>query len=345
MSGLTHCQELRLDFPHPLWYPVCAVCEDKQRGALLTSEIGSCNMQASKDHWTEFGFQDITCDVPPDWDPTHIEGTYEKGYVRLDDPRAPRLEIRWEHSYRGVLLSRTIDNHIKLVNKEARRMGRELRVQRDLSLGALQFEEREFFSYKNHIQAIGLATRCRTCGRVLILRVFDAKGGKPLRPIAVRIFQSLRDHPEEGKSRWSLYGLRFDVPDRFRLVSHDLKTGRLRFDFVHRGAELTIARAALAGIVLKERSLAQWLDEAMPKLFRGFDVESRSEEFRGHESLVYSGRYKLRLRLTRLMVRPWFLYVRVWHCEASDKIYVFRVVGPEKDRDSLEKCLDLVYCH
>ena len=298
-----------------------------------------------KDDWTEFGYHDITCEVPSDWDLTHIEGVYEKGYLRLDDARVPRLEIRWEKPFRTVSLSGTIDNHIKLVTKEARRARREVRVQRDLRLGGSSFAECESFSYKNHVEAVGLATRCATCRRVVIVRCFAGEGRGTLRQTAERIFKSLRDHPQDGKSRWGLYGLRFDVPEGFRLVGSDLKTGRLRLDFVRRGEEMTVVRAALAGVVLKERSLGQWLEQALPKFFRNFVVEKRTEEFRGHPSVVFTGRYKLRMRLTRLMVRPWFLHCRVWHCERSDKIFLFRVIGREKDRNDLEKCVDLVYCH
>lgn len=298
-----------------------------------------------KEEWSEFGFHDITCDVPADWDPTHIEGMYEKGYVRLDDVRAPRLEIRWERPFRRVSLSGTIDKHIKLVAKEARRAGRELRVQRDVRLAPSSFDEWEAFSYKNHVEALGLATHCRGCRRVLILRVFAGEGGGALRQTAARIFQSLRDHPKQGKSLWNLYGFRFEVPEGFRLVASELKTGRLFFDFAHRGTQLTIGRAALAGMVLKERSLSEWLEKAQPKFFRSFVVEKRREEYRGHSSLVFTGRYKLRLRLTRFMVRPWFLHCRVWHCERSDKIFVFRVIGRRQEQNELEKCADLVYCH
>ena len=298
-----------------------------------------------KEEWSQFGFHDITCEVPADWDLTHIEGMYEKGYVRLDDARSPRLEIRWERPFRRVSLSRTIDKHIKLVTKEARRARHELRVQRDLRLTASSFEECESFSYKNHVEAAGLATRCGVCRRVVIVRVFAGEGGQTLRQTAARIFQSLRDHSKEGRSRWSLYGFRFDVPEDFRLVSSDLKTGRLLFDFAHKGAQLTVGRAGLAGVVLKDRTLSQWLEQALPKFFRSFVVEKRSEEFRSHSSLVFTGRYKLRLRLARLMIRPWFLHCRVWHCERSDKICVFRVIGRQKDKNALEKCVDLVYCH
>ena len=298
-----------------------------------------------KEAWTEFGFQDIRCEAPADWDPTHIEGTYEKGYVRLDDPRTPRLEIRWERPNRRVLLARTIDNHIKLVSKEARKQKRDLRVQRDLDIARLPFAETEFFSYKNHVEAVGLATRCGECGRVLILRVFGGTSGGSLRATAARIFQSLRDHPVEGRSCWSLYGFRFDVPEEFRLASFDLKTGRLQFDFMHKWSHITVAHAALASLVLKERTLEQWREQAMPKLFRGFVVKGREEEFRGHESVLFTGRQSLRVRLTRLMLRPLFLHCRLWRCPTSDKIYVFRVEGREKDKNALEKCVDLVYCH
>jgi hypothetical protein len=302
-------------------------------------------MRQTKDPWDRFGFHDVTCEVPADWDPTHIEGTYEKGYVRLDDADAPRLEIRWERAHRRVSLSRTIDNHVKLITKEERQQGREVRVQRGLALGDLPFEEYEFFSYKNHIEAIGLAVRCAACGRVVVLRVLAGERGETIRPTALRVFKSLRDHPEDGRSRWGLYGFRFETPADFRLVGSDLKTGRLRFDFAQGGSRLTIARAALASVVLKERTLGEWLEQAMPKLFHGFVVERRSEEFRGHPALVVTGRYKLRLRIFRLMLRPPFLSCRVWHCRDSDKIYLFQAVGREKDKNALEKCLDLVYCH
>ncbi len=298
-----------------------------------------------KTEWTEFGLHDVRCQVPADWDPTHIEGSYHKGYVRLDDVRGPRLEIRWERPRRRVLLAGTVDKHIKLVTREARKSREELRVERRLPLAGLPFEEYEFFSYKNHIEAAGLVSRCGECGRVMILRVFAGDDRGPLHETAARIFQSLRDHPADGKSRWNLYGLCFDVPEGYRLSTFELKTGRLRFDFAHRGSQIMVARAALAHMVLKDRTLEMWMDEALPKLFRDFVVERTKDTFRGHSALVYTGRYKLRLRVFRLILRPWFLHCRLWYCETSDKIFVFRVVGPASMKNALENNVDLVYCH
>ena len=51
---------------------------------------------AHDDEWTRLAWQGIAFDTPADWCPGQLQGSFETGYLRVEDELNIRLELRWE---------------------------------------------------------------------------------------------------------------------------------------------------------------------------------------------------------------------------------------------------------
>lgn len=294
--------------------------------------------------WTDFCWQGITMEAPADWELGAASGDHESGYVRLDGMDMVRLEMRWERA-RGKLTAReVVDNHLKQAEKDSRRAGQKTKQKRDIGLVRPPGVDCECFSFDAEAPSFGMVRRCPECGRNVFVRMMYRKG-ESARSVAQRIFGSLRDHPEGDRMRWRFFGFEFETPASAKLRERSLKTGCLEMLFRRGRDEMEFVRVSLAEIQLKKKGLRHWFEEFYGKRLRAYRGACKEEEFRGHKGLLYTGEAKLLRPIVTLLRLRRDLWARVWRCEKTDKLFVFRVTAKARDAAELMTFVDSVRCH
>jgi hypothetical protein len=307
--------------------------------------------------WTILGWSGITVETPADWELSGLSSDDKSGYLRLDDPQMPRLELKWSQSnQKKPDLQRILDDYFKLVRKNYKRKDTNLHIQRNVNLIKDEqfFEEREvvFFSWKGEYRASGVIFHCHTCKRVTIVQVMGHIK-ENIREKTVRILQSIQDHSAGQTTLWSAYQLSAEVPRRYRLDKHKLLSGYLLFSFVDGSRKVSIERYGLADVTLKEHDLESWFRAKYAKAVRGygFSIESSRDEI--DERLTLIGEqtrivdhipFAPALVIDKVMRRKTFA-ASLWHCHESNRIYVVQAIAK---RDAAKTATDIaasIPCH
>ncbi len=290
--------------------------------------------------WSPFAWQGIQVETPRAWELGAVAGDRRKGYFRLDDADMPRFEARWESGGSGESVHAMADRYLKkagLAGVEAAH-----KVERDVRLARPEGLETEFFITHGDPNAMHAAARCRDCGRVALLRVFY-RSDESLEPVMTRLFDSYRDHARGGKTPWSLYGLRIEVPENYALLRHSIRAGRVELEFAGKRARAVAARVGLAETVLKKSSLLDWLKKDSkgwwPACSLAFAERKRGE----HANVEVSGgeRSLARKTLGRLRVARGM----AWHCEPSNALYVARWFGRKDAASEFAAFAESFLCH
>ncbi len=183
--------------------------------------------------WTVFGWAGIELEIPTTWELSGLSGDQKTGYLRLDDPEMPRLELKWAHTRRKKPdLHATLDEYFKLIRKTYKK-GTELSFRRNVNF----IKEEEFFegrtvlgfSWKGSIRASGLIFH--TGKRITIVQVMG-RLKENWRPTVLRVFESIADRGDAPLTLWSAYGLKLGVPKEYKLERQKLLSGYLLFAFV-----------------------------------------------------------------------------------------------------------------
>ncbi|GIX07078.1 MAG: hypothetical protein KatS3mg115_1481 [Candidatus Poribacteria bacterium] len=294
-----------------------------------------------------FGWQGISARVPADWELVGVPKTHDpnEGYLRLDDGRHPRFELKWQaHPQRKFDIEKTLDKYLDAVRKEYGKASGGIEIHHDPTLIPRSkcpefFADREvlFFSWRGAYKAFGAIWRCKRCERVVLAQVLGNEGG--LRKLAASVLESLQDHPEGETVLWTAYHLEFQTPRRFRLENTKFLNGYLLFSFSDGAQRLAVERYGLADQLLKARDLEEWFRTTYRKELRGtFFVLDRPET--KAPVLILNGRDRRWIdRIDRWDLgasRRWdalFRRMRIgaylWHDEAANRIYVIRVLAKQ----------------
>jgi len=284
------------------------------------------------------GWQGITARVPADWNLGALGGDGRTGYVRVDDERMPRLEVKWS-SAQNVNTDRVLTRYLTQLGKTSRQDT--IAVARDTRVVSRRQQPTrkslECFSWRGQRQqGHGVIWYCPQCRRTVIAQV---RGGpqEDLLPLAGAVLSSLEDHGRDGWYTWALYGLAVEVPREFELARQQLMAGYLDLQFEWKGRRLRVQRWGMAEMALAERDLEHWVELEYVKRR---DVRWRLHPLAGeaHPSLELEGECrrpfhwlrKVAAGLVRLRP-PIFLSGKVWHCAASNRIYAVEEVHKEGD--------------
>jgi len=305
-----------------------------------------------------FGWQGIAFEVPEDWNLGKVTGDAGTGYLRLDDLEIVRVEVEWRPSKgrlpTGVLaISRIVDRYVDRLKGKAKKAGHTLHVQRDvhfLEEGALPDKDYETFTWNADYRAVNLAWRCKTCGRIGLVRVFS-RSNENVSNAARRLMRSLCDHAEEGKQLWALYGLICRLPEDVRLEEHFLRSGHIRLSFKRGKEELHVERIGPATLILEDVGQLQgWFERFFKKALKDYDCVVADGEILGHRGFRIEGSPQSRLKR---MFKPTLSRVRrsvylkgcVWYCEDANRIFVARATSKDRNSTVAEEIAGEVVCH
>jgi len=319
----------------------------------------------------DFSWQGVRLRVPSEWELGRVDGDADSGYARLDDARMVRAEVEWRAApVRGARrpVSDLVDRYIEQLQKKADKSSMDFSVQRQAKFLRdkrwLEGSEYETFIWEADYRAYNLARACPECQRIILLRVL-APVGENAEALVNEVLPTLEDHPREadqGRTFWSVYGMRFLLPAEFVLSDHELKSGHIRLTFEKDRGDRTlrIHRLSMAQMLLRERDLAEWFPSFFHKDLRDFKHivtagdPGEAQSVHGHESVRVSGEPRSRWRqilrpLPLVNPRPRrYLESAVWHCPDENRICVVEHLSKkhmEGGHDFLKELTDGYACH
>lgn len=298
------------------------------------------------DGWVPFGWQGINLSVPNDWQLVLTDGNHKKGYLRLVDETAVRLEMRWEDDKGEADLEQIVSRYVRELKKKARRERAEIKLQRRINVTSFAKSERaaECYSWESESKVISMATQCARCKRIVHIQILG-QGAEGVRSIARRVFGSLRDHPDGQLERWAFYDVQFAVPLEFNLVKPDLKTGCISMIFERGSEKLEFARLSLAHVMLQQNPLAKWLRDYTKKGLRFFSVTSEAGQLKSHEAVGFSGRKYLLNDPVGLIRGRLQLRLIAWNCDRNDKVFLCSWISRRSTDKAFADLVGEVVCH
>ena len=196
--------------------------------------------------------------IPRDWKLGAVGGDRKSGYLRIDDERMPRLQVKW--SPNRIDLIRKRDEYVKrlAVGKRRRPTGLEVDAEaKFLSGRGKPGKDFRTFAWRGPQCGYGVLWNCQACGRSLIAQV-TWRPEERLHDVARDILTSLEDHDEGGWRTWALDGLAFLAPEKYELGKWRWLTGYLEFNLAQEKRTLKVARWGIVSRILGKHSLSEW---------------------------------------------------------------------------------------
>ena len=300
------------------------------------------------------GWQGLTLTVPADWSVGSVSGDKTEGYLRLDGPDSPRLEIRWSESKGAPELTKTVQRYLTSLQRD-KKQPQPVEVDTDsrfISKRKVNKDDMRAFTWKGQSAGYGVAWYCKQCSRVVIAQALGRPDEKDLEDRAVRLLSSIEDHPRGDWTTWSLYDLHTEVPRAFDQAGVNLRAGLTELTFKRDTEKLVVARWGMAEVARRGQSLESWARRQFQKQWQPFHPTGEAATFRGHEALTVTGQstqpFGLVVRLGRHVARKDHadqLVAHIWHCEPTNRLYVVYGIVDVMHRSLLEEIRDRTRCH
>lgn len=275
-------------------------------------------------------WEGIACAIPVEWSPTILSGDRGRGFVRISDLEAIRMEIRWEPLKGAWEASPVVDRYESLLKKAARKSRTELSIRREEdhepSDGArLVVEEPSAVSYHRLM--------LWPDDRVVFARV-ETRPRRD-RKLARRILDSLASAARESRELWSVFGLTMRPVIGWSRTENRLSTGILRLGFGRDSRRLIVEQQSLGTELVRDRGLERLLDALCGQGEMRRQAGQVPSRWLGHEVLARVGRGRPPTRrrkarslagiLARRVRRRRDVAAGMWLCPVTDK--VFSVTG------------------
>ncbi len=300
------------------------------------------------------GWQGLTFTVPSDWSVGAVSGDKTEGYLRVDSPDAPRLEIRWNESKSPPELTKTVRRYLTSLQRD-KKQPEPVEVDADsrfISKRKVNKDDMRAFSWQGKGAGYGVAWYCKQCSRVVIAQVLGRPDEKHLEANAVRLLSGIDDHPRGDWTTWALYDLHTEVPISFDHAGVNLRAGLTELAFKRDTEKVVVARWGMAGIARGDQSLDAWARRQFRKQWQSFHPTSEEAVFRGHEAVTVTGQsvqpFGLVVRLGRHVAHKDHadqLVAHIWHCEPTNRLYVVYGIVDVMHRDLLVEIRDRTRCH
>ncbi len=309
--------------------------------------------------FVKFGWQGITMEIPSNWEISALSGDYDNGYIRMDDENSPRMELKWSKlREKKPDLQKILDEYFKGMRKRLGENADGLKIKRNIELIKNEdfFKDRDvvFYNWKTNVRANGAIWFCRECKRIVVIQIMGYLKESMLSD-TIRIFESVRDHPEGQTNLWSAYQLSVEVPRRYQLERRKLMSGYLSFSFIDGSRTLTVDRIGLADVILKDTNLQSWFRSYYSRQLRGygFSFEPINSEEDDDYRIKMSGQAKR--FIDRIPFSPLFVIDKIlrrklisaylWHCKESNRIFVIMATSKKGADELVHQVASSINCH
>jgi hypothetical protein len=299
---------------------------------------------------TLIGWHGIFVRVPSDWKLGAVGGDGKSGYLRVDDERMPRLQLRWTAG--RIDLKKKREEYAKRLERGRRRRPTGLVVDLDakvLSARSKPKKDMLGFAWRGAQCGMGVLWNCETCGRGLIAQVSWAPEER-MHEVAREVLASLEDHDEGGWRAWALDGLAFLAPQTYQLGKWRWLTGYLEMNFQEGRRMLKVARWGMVPQLLGGASLDEWYRRQSAGR-RDIRPQAEGVVIKDHEGVAAWGALRglgvavraLALRAIRRKPVNQFAAV-AWHCPESNRLYQVETIDAGEGT-TLEGVVESIACH
>ena len=320
-----------------------------------------------------FGWRGFSFRVPKDWDLAVDGGSYKSGYMRLDDPIRPRLELRWEYiPFEKAKEPREVaEKYFETLKERIKKRAKELAKTRKVSIKEIKIPELKvlnkgelkvnnhdaYFMYiKGPEDAIYVTWYCEKVEKQISLQLnFKASEYYNQKRILDVILKSFSCHSTDGFNFWYIYGLLTYIPETFHLSSRKLTTALSYLTFYEEknrkrtGRHLVIAYSGMANILLEDyyENLFDWFKKNLLKnvinnIAKVSIKQCKDISVKGHDK----GCYLYGESLSFFKSRKYYLNAYVWLCEERNRIICLAtLIKGDSSKNFLNSILEKTRCH
>lgn len=309
---------------------------------------------------TLIGWHGVSVWTPADWMLAAVGGDERSGYLRVDDQRMPRLQVKWSPG--PINLERKREDYAKRLAFRKRTLpgrGRPTGLEVDtkariLSQRAKPKKELAGFAWRGRFCGMGVLWNCQVCKRAVIAQV-SWLPEEELHETAREVLGSLEDHGTEGWRWWGLDGLSFLAPDGYLVQRQRRLSRHLEIRLGRRRRWVKVARWGMVDLVLQGRTLREWFVDQNRKRR---DVipgragwQGQEMAIKEHAGLAAWGEVRklaggVRKAVGRVFRRPasaaWAACA--WHCPQANRLYLVESVESEQG-EVLKGVVDSIICH
>ncbi len=268
--------------------------------------------------WKLVAWNGVSLRVPPQWEVSSLATSY----LQLDDGMGPVLELKWQQ-LKGFFSHKA---HLKKLARLSRSAAglhfRETPLPKIWRQALPNFEVQSFVWKGPEISGKGAILYCSACQRATLLQFYQ-KRGRDESLIPMQVLQSFKDHGEDSRVIWALFGMHALLPERFALVHHRFHPGHYQLEFRCRREQLYLSRWGPADVLLTDGDLLDWFEKGC-KEFRWCDAawlkkHTYDDNLALHGQSQRSDTIALRLwaRVTRKLPHFW---LRIWHLSGYNQI-------------------------
>jgi hypothetical protein len=300
---------------------------------------------------TPIGWQGISVRVPKDWTLGGVGGDHRSGYLRVDDEKMPRLQVKWSQGHTN--LERKREEYAKRLTVGKRKRPTGLTVDLEakvISHRAKPKKELATFAWRGPQCGMGVLWNCEVCRRALIAQV-SWQQPERLHEVARQVLGSLEDHAIGGWQLWGVDGFAFLAPEGYELGKWKRMTRFLELTLTTRKqATLRAVRWGMVPLVLSGRTLMEWYQDEHQRR-RDVRWQGQEMEVKGHQAVAAWGE---RRRLAGRLRKAWARLLRrrpvvnfaacAWHCPESNRLYLVETVYGE-GQEVLKGVVDSIICH
>jgi hypothetical protein len=246
----------------------------------------------------------------------------DKFYVQLDDGMGPVMEMKWQQ-LKGTFSHETHLRRLAKFSSGASKLKvRQVPLSEKWQQALGKFEVLSFEWLGPKVGGEGAILYCRSCQKASLIQ-FYRRAGRDDPLVHVGVLNSLRDHSEDNRVKWAMFGLRASMPERFALLRHRFRPGHYELVFQDRQERVYLSRWGPAGVLLEDGDLQNWFERRC-RDFRWCRTPWFRKIEHGDNPTIQGqsqrrDRFGARLwaRTTGKLPHFWF---RIWHLQAHNQI-------------------------
>jgi hypothetical protein len=298
------------------------------------------------------GWQGLTAEVPSDWSVGAATGDEHEGYLRVDGPDFPRLEVRWSDAGKADL-DKTVAGYLKDLQRAKRKTPVEVDAEtRFISRRKLGKDQIRPFVWRSETVSYGVGWICKKCNRLVLAQVLGHREEAGLEALAVEVLSHLEDHGRDGWKVWSLYDLYTEAPEDFTVSKSNFRAGLTELNFTRAAERIVVARWGMAETALRGTTLSGWARVQLYAPLRSYAPKMEELSFRDHETLRLTGEagapLGMALRVGRHLAQKVHadqLLGYIWHCPETNRLYVVYGIVDVNNRELVDQVRDRTKCH
>lgn len=289
--------------------------------------------------------------VPKDWTLGAVGGDRKQGYLRVDDERMPRLQLKWSQGRIDLEKKRAEYAKKLTVGKRKRPTGLTVDLEaKVISQRSKPKKDMVTFAWRGPQCGMGVLWNCEVCKRALIAQVSWHQPER-MHDVARQVLESIDDHAIGGWEVWGVDGFGFLAPEGYSLAKWKRMTRYVELDLTtSREATIKAARWGMVPLVLSGRTLREWYQDENQRR-RDVRWQSQEMEIKGHPGVAVWGERRrlaggLRKAAARIVRRKPAVHFAgcAWHCPDANRLYLVESIHPDQG-DVLKGVVDSITCH